>query len=447
MRILHTSDWHLGARLYEQSREEEHENFLRWLTRTIATERIDALLVAGDIFDNGTPANSVTRLYYNFLKSLLGTCCRHIIITGGNHDSPSFLNAPAEALTVLNTRVVGCVNGRLEDEVIVLDNADGTPECVVCAVPYLRDGDVRTATFGEDPRDRDQKLREGVRRHYEGVIDIARRRAEALAGDGRGSLPVIAMGHLFAHDSRKNDGERDIIVGTLGEIDISSFVEGIDYLALGHLHNPQMVGGNDRARYCGSALRMTFGPRDSEAKKVFIVSCEAGAPGEKPSCSIESRDIPVFRELLALEGGDSELKEALAEAVSHPRAFIEVRYTGERSGRQLRADLVKILEEACPEEALRPRILRLKMPMSQSASWDVEDSVRLEDLSVTEVFERRLAQKSDLTPEDLEMFRGMFQEILAHIDETPEDAAEVAVADGNRKRRETDASMTHEVEE
>ena len=96
MKILHTSDWHLGRSLYGKKRYDEFSEFLDWLGKTIEEECIDLLLVAGDIFDTSTPSNRAQKLYYRFLCRVAGSCCRHIVVIAGNHDSPSFLNAPKE---------------------------------------------------------------------------------------------------------------------------------------------------------------------------------------------------------------------------------------------------------------------------------------------------------------------------------------------------------------
>ena len=121
MKILHTSDWHLGRSLYGRKRYKEFSAFLDWLAQTIEDENVDALLVAGDVFDTSTPSNRAQELYYRFLCRVAASSCRHVVVVAGNHDSPSFLNAPKELLRALNVYVVGAVTESLEDEVIVLE--------------------------------------------------------------------------------------------------------------------------------------------------------------------------------------------------------------------------------------------------------------------------------------------------------------------------------------
>lgn len=156
MRALHTSDWHIGRTLYGRKRYEEFEAFLTWLAETIQQNAVDALLVAGDIFDTSAPSNRAQELYYRFLCRVAASSCRHVVVAD-NHDSPSFLNAPKELLKALDVHVVG--NSTVpEDEVLVLRNDQDTPELFVCAVPYLRDRDIRVAEAGEIVEDKERKL-------------------------------------------------------------------------------------------------------------------------------------------------------------------------------------------------------------------------------------------------------------------------------------------------
>ncbi|MEN6328006.1 MAG: exonuclease subunit SbcD [Syntrophomonas sp.] len=175
MKIIHTSDWHIGRSLYGRKRYDEFEAFLNWLAEYIKSEEIEVLLVSGDIFDNIAPSNRAQELYYQFLCNVVGSHCRHVVVTGGNHDSPSFLNAPREVLRFLNVNVIGCMSESATDEVLVLSDKQGEPELIICAVPYLRDRDVRRAEAGESYEEKGRKLVEGIRSHYAAVCEKAER--------------------------------------------------------------------------------------------------------------------------------------------------------------------------------------------------------------------------------------------------------------------------------
>ena len=223
MKLLHTSDWHIGRTLYGRKRYEEYEAFLNWLAELIEGENIDVLLVAGDVFDNSTPSNHAQELYYRFLCRVAGSANRQVIVTAGNHDSPSFLNAPRELLKFLNVHVVGCASEAPEDELIVLTGPDREPRLIVCAIPYLRDRDIRTAEAGESVEDKERKIIEGIRNHYRLVCEAAEQKRRSLGKP----VPIVAMGHLFAAGGQTVDGDgvRELYIGSLAQVGKDVFPE------------------------------------------------------------------------------------------------------------------------------------------------------------------------------------------------------------------------------
>ncbi|MDO5770380.1 MAG: exonuclease SbcCD subunit D C-terminal domain-containing protein [Psychrobacter sp.] len=276
--VLHTSDWHLGRRLYGRMRYEEFEAFLAWLTETIVTHQVDVLIVAGDIFDTMTPSNKAQALYYEFLGKVSAIkvdgkpCCQHIVIVAGNHDSPTFLDAPSGVLKFLNVHVIGTACEDVAEEVLTLTNQDNEPLCIITAVPYLRDKDVRGSLAGESGQDKDANVIKGIRTHYDGVATVAKVKQDALIKTHGRPIPIIATGHLFAAGSKttEDDGVRDLYVGSLGKVSADMFDECFDYVALGHLHVPQRVGGSETIRYSGSPIPMGFGEARQQ-KQVLLV--------------------------------------------------------------------------------------------------------------------------------------------------------------------------------
>jgi len=270
--ILHTSDWHLGRRLYGRLRYEEFDAFLSWLEDTISARQVDVLIVAGDIFDTMTPSNRAQALYYEFLGKVSTLCCQHIVIVAGNHDSPTFLDAPSQILKFLNVHVIGTACDDLNDEVLMLDDNNGEPLCVIAAVPYLRDRDVRGSSAGESADSKDANVIAGIRSHYDSVAQIAKVEQRQLSETHQRHIPIIATGHLFAAGSKttEDDGVRDLYVGNLGKISAEMFDECFDYVALGHLHVPQRVGGCEHIRYSGSPIAMGFGEARQQ-KQVLLI--------------------------------------------------------------------------------------------------------------------------------------------------------------------------------
>lgn len=270
--ILHTSDWHLGRRLYGRMRYEEFAAFLGWLEETISTQKVDVLIVAGDIFDTMTPSNRAQALYYEFLGTVSTLCCEHIVIVAGNHDSPTFLDAPSQVLKFLNVHVIGTACDDLNDEVLVLDDNEGCPHCIIAAVPYLRDRDVRNSSAGESDDNKDANVIKGIRAHYDEVARLAKHKQNVLNNQHQRHIPIIATGHLFAAGGKTtdDDGVRDLYVGSLGKVSADMFDNCFDYVALGHLHVPQRVGGQEHIRYSGSPIAMGFGEARQQ-KQVLLV--------------------------------------------------------------------------------------------------------------------------------------------------------------------------------
>ncbi len=408
MRLLHTADWHLGRSLFGRNRYDEFEKFLDWLANAIKTEAIDALLVAGDIFDTTTPSNRAMRLYYQFLYRVTKSRCRHIVITAGNHDSPSLLTAPKQLLLAMNIHVVGAISDSPADEVIILRADDGAPEAIVCATPYLRDKDIRATAPGETIDEKNAKIVAGIRAHYEAVCLEAENLRDELSTAGAPPIPIIAMGHLFAAGGKtaEGDGVRELYVGSLSHVGKDIFPQSIDYLALGHLHSPQTVGGAENIRYCGSPIPMGYGDARQE-KKVVRVEFAAGAP-----LDIRELPIPCFQRLIRIEGSLDVILTRLKELRSEQSdAWVEIEYTGS----DIVGDLSKTIDDAVAGSSLEIRRIQNRAAMERIAASMSQDT-SLQDLSEENIFERCLDHHgiTDETRKDLLL---LYQEILRSLKE------------------------------
>ena len=400
MKILHTSDWHIGRTLYGRKRYEEFEAFLRWLVGTIQQNEIGALLVAGDVFDNSAPSNHAQELYYRFLCWVAASSCRHVVVVAGNHDSPSFLNAPRELLKALDVHVIGNASEAPEDEVLVLCNEQDAPELIVCAVPYLRDRDIRVAEAGESVEDKERKLIDGIRNHYDTIAALAELKRKELGAD----IPIVGMGHLFTAGGQTVDGDgvRELYIGSLAHVTAGIFPACFNYLALGHLHVPQKVNGSETMRYSGSPLPMGFG----EAKQQKSV-CQVAFglnQGRGTAASVRLIDVPVFRKLDRVKGDWEGISSRIIElSASGSQAWLEVIY----EGGEVIGDLHERLEAAITGTQME--ILRVKNNrIIDRVLGQVHEEEPLDDLNVTDVFERCLAVHEvpkDLRPELLRTYQ------------------------------------------
>lgn len=403
MKILHTSDWHIGRALYGRKRYEEFERFLDWLIGCIEAEGVEALLIAGDVFDNGTPSNRALELYYRFLCRCAGAGCRHVVVTAGNHDSPSLLNAPREVLRFLNVHVVGCMAEAAEDELVVLHDAHGKPGLIVCAVPYLRDRDIRRAEAGETFEDKGRKLVEGIRDHYRQAGEAALARRSALGGN----LPIIAMGHLFTSGGRtiEGDGVRELYVGTLGQVRADIFPNCFDYLALGHLHVAQRVNGSDVRRYSGAPIPMSFG---EAGQRKIVVAVNVDTDG----VTVQEITVPCFQPLATVRGDWKRITEQIAELKRDASpVWLEVIYEGEEVIGELQERLRELIDGSSLE-ILRARNMRLvERTLSRMATEET-----LDDLTVDDVFARCLAAHEVPQEQQAELV-AVFRETVAALHE------------------------------
>ena len=313
MRILHTSDWHIGHRLYEQPRIEEHRQFLDWLLTKIKEKEVDVLLVSGDIFDTAVPSSEATNLYYRFLFQLYDETHAHAVITAGNHDSPMRLAAPREFLQMGRVHVVGEIDS--ESDIIMLQNGEST--VAIAAVPYLSENEILPHVSLETNVEKTERYREAVKQLYQGYVDQMPR-----------EIPKILMGHLVVHGGEESGSERIIQIGGSTAVRVGDLPDGIDYMALGHLHRPQSIrGASYPIQYAGSPLPMTF----KEAlydKKVYLLDL-----AKSDDSRLTELTIPVFKELCRVRGNyDQVLLRANAVNEDWTGKYIEVQLIGQQIG-------------------------------------------------------------------------------------------------------------------
>ncbi|QKG56923.1 exonuclease SbcCD subunit D C-terminal domain-containing protein [Hymenobacter sp. BRD128] len=404
MRVLHTADWHLGQHfLTGHERLTEQKAFLDWLLAIVQAEGVEALVLAGDVFDTTTPSHAAQELYYDFLVHLQGTGCRDVVIVGGNHDSPTLLNASRRLLRALRIHVVGGVPPDPAEQIIELAGASGRPGLVVCAVPFLRDRDLRLAVAGETPDERQLRIRDSIAGHYKTLSehDLVRRLREH-------DVPVLATGHLYAAGGEAREGaERDVHIGGLGVVGAEHFPGTFDYVALGHLHRPQVVGGRPHIRYSGSPVPLSFTEADDRQQVLLLDFAGAGAPAITPLA------VPVVRRLQRFHGELAEVEAAILafdnEAFSLV-AWADVVVYADEPTAEVQRRVQAVLKERrahvlAPRGARHHRLTELPGLTSPSADAPLE---HLHELTVEEVFSRRVA---GLPPERAAALTATFQEL------------------------------------
>lgn len=311
MRILHTSDWHLVARLENISRSDEQAAFLRWLAATIREESVDLLLIAGDLYDRFSPSNEAQRLYFDFLRELRDTSPKtETVVVAGNHDSASFIDAPSALLRELRVYTVGTIGrerGDWERCIIPIglaeesDNAQAAPRCVVIAVPYVPEY-LLDIPLGENDA---TTLKASYNRAFAELYTVlSREAAERFPG-----APQIATGHLTVGSTSSDDYHTPIhSVGTINNLDPTIFGDHFAYVALGHLHRAHPVGAS-HIRYAGTPVPLNA----HEAKTprfVTLVELDEGDTAQR-AVHVEQREVPSLRQIVVLRGDEKELNAQL----------------------------------------------------------------------------------------------------------------------------------------
>jgi exonuclease SbcD len=405
MKILHTSDWHLGQSFFTKSRKDEHQAFINWLLELVSAEQIDAVIIAGDVFDTGTPPSYAREMYNQFVVDLQSINCV-LIVLGGNHDSVSTLNESKQILACLNTFVVASTGVDIDEQVFTIPNKEGQPAAILCAVPFIRARDVFLSTAGETGLEKRQALGDAIKLHYQTLY----KRALKIQQESKFDLPIIATGHLTALGVSQSDSVRDIYIGTLDGFAAEGFPPA-DYIALGHIHKPQLVAKSEHIRYCGSPIPLSFDEIKTQ-KQVMLVEFEGAE-----RTAIRPVEIPVFQPLKVLKGDLSALERELQQFKNHEDTqstwlCLEVETQDYLSDLQQRIQSMT--------EDLNVEVLQLRRTRNQQRKLlSQTQGETLAELTPHEVFEKRLGMEVFASQEEqdkLKQVRQRFNQILSEVE-------------------------------
>lgn len=428
MRILHTADWHLGQTLHGVSRAWEHERFFAWLLDVLEAERIDALVVAGDVFDTANPSPAAQAQYYGFLAAARGRCPRlDLVVVGGNHDSPDRLDAPRALLALDPIRVT--VHGALprtptgeadlERALVPLHDSRGQIGAWLLAVPFLRRGDLPDldAAGAGDPELEERTLTTAYARLYRRLVELA------LARRTPGQA-LVATGHCYMIGGRTSDlSERKIQVGNQDALPVDVFPTELAYVALGHLHYAQPVHGRENVRYSGSPIPLSMTERTYE-HQVLVVDLEDGWIARPPKKLLVPRAVELWSVPETHEPLDAVLtalralpRERPAGAPDDARPFVEVKVALDTPSPRLRRDL----EEAFDGAFARLARIDVRYPerTEPRTFGHVDGALRpapreLGALSPSAVFEAIHAKQRGATPLSPELFT-LFSELVESV--------------------------------
>ena len=413
MRVLHTADWHLGQNLYGKSRQAEHEAFLRWLIEQIDDNHVDAVVVAGDVFDTGTPPSYARKLLNNFVVELQKHNCQ-LVLLAGNHDAVATLNESQQIFTCLNTQLITAVipepsHPNYSQQIIPLHNRQGELSVLLCAVPYIRATDVTLSKRDSSAQEKKDALFQGIHDHYQNLFAAAQMQQAAA----KQPVAIMATGHLTAAGSALTDSVRELYIGLLDALPASAF-PAADYIALGHIHRSQLVGQCNHIRYCGSPIPLSFDELN-KAKEVLLVDFAAGK-----LVQITPLLIPIFQPMQTIKGNEQEIQtqlSAFSAANSATPVWVDVEVNSALHRNDLHQQILKFVEKS-PVEILRLRLAKT----AQNNATQTAEKVTLEELKPEDVFEQCLVQKD--FEEDLQQrLRNCFKQTLSQIYENQTEAA------------------------
>ncbi|MDX1774709.1 exonuclease subunit SbcD [Oceanihabitans sediminis] len=397
MKILHTSDWHIGKQLHKTDVSQDIDLFFDWLLTTIKEQNIDLLLVSGDVFDQANPSQASLKQYYSFLKRMLATDCK-LLITGGNHDSASVLNAPKDILSVLDVDVVGGAPEAISDLFFSYTKEEET--VVVAAVPFLKDRDIRKSVAGESYSDKIAQIKGGLKAYYAEVNNYYKEHFP--------NTFFIVMGHLYVQGAHVSDSMRDIQIGNQAGVSGAIFGDDPHYVALGHIHKPYPVSPSKHIYYSGSPVALSFSEKE-ETKQVNIITTDGR------SMELSILPIPKFRNLVTFQGTFKEVSSQL-KTYKHKtplKSLAEIIVVEADENIQTRQDLDALVADFNQEHL---EIVKTKLIFTnkvRGASEGFQPGVSVADVTPMEMFEKKL--EMDGSQEDTEALKNAFRQILEEL--------------------------------
>lgn len=378
MRVLHTADWHIGQLFYEYDRSDEHRQFLHWLIQTLQQEHIDVLLISGDVFDLSNPSAAAVKMFYTFLREAIkANPLLQIVITAGNHDSPSRLEAPKPLLESSHIHIIGWVektetgNINYEKLLIPLYDKAGKIKTWCLAIPFLRMGDYPVVADSHNP------YADGISLLYQEAFEYAAKKKQS-------GQSVITMGHLHTQQAEVTDLDKTerLIMGGIECIPASAFHKDIRYVALGHIHKAQSIGGKQHIRYSGSPLPLSFSELNYKHQVVVFDL-------EEEIRNLRTLEVPLFVPLLKIPHEHRPLSEVISLLEQLPPAeppeaapYLEVRILLHEPEPALRHKV----ETALTGKQVRLAKIDVRYPEKEASANTLVMSRQLDHLQPADVF-------------------------------------------------------------
>jgi exonuclease SbcD len=406
MKFLHTADWHIGQLFHEYDRTHEHQQFLNWLVETLQTEQVDVLLISGDVFDISNPSAASVKMFYRFLNlATKANPTLQIIITAGNHDSASRLEAPKPLLESSNVHIIGLVeksiDGNIDYEKLLVPIHDtlGNTKVWCLAIPFLRMGDYPSILNSDNP-------------YTEGVTALYKEAFESACLKKQDGQVIIAMGHLHTHNAEISDLDKAerLIMGGVECIPATAFHPDIKYVALGHIHKAQRIGGKEYVRYSGSPLPMSFSELNYKHQVIVFEL-------DNDINNLKSIEIPIFVPLKRVPLTPLPLHEVITlleqlptiDINSEIAPYLEVRVLLDGPEPALRHKI----ETALIGKGVKLTKIDVKYPTSNQQETKFISPEKLNELQPIDVFNKvyKSRYNGDVPATILQLFQQVAQEV------------------------------------
>ncbi len=394
MRILHTSDWHIGRNLHNNPLDKDFEFFTNWLVNTIEDKNIDILLIAGDIFDVAFPSGYAQKQYYQALARLIRSGLRQIIIIAGNHDSANYLSAPKEILEALDIKIFAGLPGAPYS--LIYPYPANDPEVVFAAVPYVRQVDLLKLT----PEAKDI---EGIQQTVASLYSVLFEKIRELYKD---DIPAVATGHLYVVDGDFDDTDREnYSLGGLVDIPSKAFPP-FDYIALGHVHRPMQLPGQ-KIFYSGNPFYMGFNDiRRKTERRVLIY--------DTGTRTVEPVKVPLIRDFVKFQGSIEQIIDQARKYQPQGEilpAFAQAIVTDYN---QISAQsVIDTIRSSIPDYV---KIIDFKIPPKNLLHQTTPDTLKsLKEMSELEIFKHFLDSQQDIPPGTKQELLDSFVQLLEEI--------------------------------
>ncbi len=404
-RVLHTADWHLGKTLSDRNRLEEHRLFLDWLLQQVKKKSVDLILLAGDVFDSANPPQSAQWMYFNFISRLYRQGGCRLAIISGNHDSAQQLESPANVLSALDVSIVGFLPEDPKDRILYIPDRD-SPKLAIAMIPFLRDRDLRIGNSGENIDKIKQNLAAGIRNSYHET-------SEVFISQGI-DCPLLATGHLTVLGSKTSESERLIHIGGLGDVGTDVFSDFFSYIALGHIHKPQMAGAHEWIRYSGSPIQLSFSEA-GDIKEVRILDFDS-----KGLIENQPLVIPRFRELKQIKCSYSEIESTLLASKFNNlqlRPWVELMVQDGSLETDIQEQVSK-LQEKLDFDVIKVVRATTYKTLSSAFGGEIENYSKLEEVlsDPKSVFDQLLSQTDELDSDSKESLQIAFSSLTEEIE-------------------------------